>query len=521
MPPIVGDVFWTLPPGAGIIDWSHIGNLVTIHWGNTGGNLCVTASAPCITGSVTVCQNVSMGPHPATILPLVKVCSEDAPYELPWGEVTSVSGTFSTTISSFLNCDSTLKQTVTILPANTQTLPAIELCQNSCLTKCGETFCDYGSFSVTCQSFLGCDSVINFSTVPPNMIADIQGTGGFTCSNSMVALNAAPSSGIKTWSNSAGQQLGAGNQLVVNSPGTYFLTVTKMLEGGACSLTDSILVSFDTLPPLIVATGAPLGCDTLPTFVHVDSLPGPATYTWSGPNGFASNLQNPPVTELGAYIVTVVDLANGCSAKDTVSVKLCCTFFAGTLDSTLITVCSGKDLPVGFHWDQILNPGDSLTFILYSDTADPLGSILMYSDTTLFPFVDSLQQLDSIYYVAAVVGHVLPDSTINFNGACWAVSPAQPVRWESKPSISVAQGPGVVCKGDCLDLLFQFTGSPPFNFHFDITENGVLLLAQDVVSDALQKAITICPADFIQPQGPGTLHFSVNYFQDGVCNCND
>jgi hypothetical protein len=187
----------------------------------------------------------------------------------------------------------------------------------------------------------------------------------------------------------------------------------------------------------------------------------------------------------------------------------------------LVTVCGKKDLLAGFHWNQSLASGDSLVFILYSDPADPLGSVLMYSDTTLFPFVDSLLQLDSLYYVAAVVGQVLPDSTLNFHSVCRAVSHGQPVRWASKPSITVSQGPDVVCRGDCLDLLFQFTGTPPFNFHFNITQNGVLMLSQDVVSDSLQKTLTICPSAFMQPQGHGGLHFSVNYFQDGVCNCND
>jgi hypothetical protein len=129
--------------------------------------------------------------------------------------------------------------------------------------------------------------------------------------------------------------------------------------------------------------------------------------------------------------------------------------------------------------------------------------------------------LDSIYYLAAVAGSVLPDSTINANGACWSLSPGQPVRWASKPSITVTQGPAVVCRGDCLDLFFQFTGTPPFNFHFDIIQNGALMLSQDVVSDSLQKTLTICPSAFIQPQGHGALNFNVNYFQDSVCNCND
>ncbi len=511
---------WTAPSDA-IVFIPPFQEQIGILWGNTSGEVCVTTQHPCYANSAPFCKYATITPIPPTILPPLKICAEDLPFQLPWGEEASTSGTFSTTISSFQECDSTLIQTVTVLSANNQTLPPVQLCEGGCLTKCGETFCGYGDYTVTCQSYLGCDSVINFSIVPPNLVAEIQGTGSINCSDSTVTLSSELSSGVKTWTNSAGQPLGTGSLLTVNSPGTYFLTVTLMLAGETCAATDSVVIPLNIMLPHVNATGAVLGCDTLPVFVYVDSLPGPESYSWLGPNGFASNLQNPTVTELGMYIVTVVDLANGCSAKDTVLVKSCCTISAGTLDSTMLMVCGEKNLLFNFHGDQILGLGDSLVFILYSDSLNPFGSILLYSDTTIFPFVPGLQQLDSVYYVAAFAGSSLPDTTNSFQNSCWALSAGQPVRWVSKPSITVTQGPELVCKGDCMDLLFQFTGTPPFYFHFEITENGVLMLAQDIVSDTLQKTITICPSAFIQPQGHGTLHFNVNYFQDAICNCND
>ncbi|SEM31115.1 hypothetical protein SAMN04488505_10421 [Chitinophaga rupis] len=45
-----------------------------------------------------------------------------------------------------------------------------------------------------------------------------------------------------------------------------------------------------------------------------------ATYRWTGPNSFTSTTQNPSVTAPGNYILTVTDLAMGCTAMDTVMV---------------------------------------------------------------------------------------------------------------------------------------------------------------------------------------------------------
>ncbi len=516
-PPIVADMDWSVSPGAEIVSQSTDGNTIVVEWGDTGGEICLRATTPCTNEDLYLCHEVTMAPIPTTILPPVKVCPENAPYELPWGELATTSGVYSLTLNSFQLCDSVIEQSVTFLPANFHNLPAVEMCENGCLTKCGETFCGYGNYSVTCQSFQGCDSVINFSIIPPNLVADIQGGGSITCSNTTVTLTSAPSSGVKTWTNSAGQVLGTGSLLTVGSPGTYFLTVTLMLGGETCTQMDSVIIALHTLPPNVMANGTLLGCDSLPAFIHADSLTGPETYSWSGPGGFSSTLQNPTVTALGMYIVTVTELTYGCSAVDTVFVKTCCTIAAGTLDTTLAIVCGSKDLAAGFHWDQILGNGDSIAFILYSNPANPLGSILLYSDTTLFPFVVGLQQLDSLYYVAALVGPVLPDSTIDFNAACWSLSPAQPVKWVRKPSILLTQAPDAVCKGNCMDLAFQFMGIPPFQFHLNINQNGILLYSQDVVSDDLQKTITICPANLLQPTGSGPLNFTVGFFQDAYC----
>lgn len=512
---------WTFPPGATVVDHSPDMSLMFVSWGNTGGNVCVTANAPCNAGSSTICHNVTVMPIPPTIFPPVKICSEDAPYILPWGTGASTSGTFSTTLSSFQGCDSILRQTVTVLPTSIHTLPPTELCEGSCITVCGGDYCDYGNYSVICQSIDGCDSIVNFSIVAPNLVADIQGPDTITCAMPSLTLLSSPSSGVKTWYDATGQQVGTGNNINVNTAGVYYLNVTKILAGETCSRTDSIVIALDTSPPSVTATGVMVGCDTAATLLHAVSSASPAVYSWSGPDGFSSGLQNPPVTVPGMYIVTVLNPATGCSGRDTAYATLCCADFAGTLDTTALLVCGPGSILAGFHNDQNLGSNDSLVFVLYSSPADPLGSILMMMQTPLFPFIAGMLFYDSTYYVASLAAPLLPDGSIDLYSACLSISAAEPVKWVPKPTISLGSAPTEVCTGLCMDITFQFTGLPPFQFHYNISQNGQPLMSQDETSDALQKTITVCPDMFSQQPGSGAIDFNVSFLKDLRCGCND
>lgn len=50
------------------------------------------------------------------------------------------------------------------------------------------------------------------------------------------------------------------------------------------------------------------------------TTPG-VTYFWNGPDGFTSALQNPTVSKLGQYILTVTNPSNGCTSTDEVGIQ--------------------------------------------------------------------------------------------------------------------------------------------------------------------------------------------------------
>lgn len=107
---------------------------------------------------------------------------------------------------------------------------------------------------------------------------------------------------------------------VVSEAGDYVLTVTDTLNG--CTNASTAIVTAQTMPPSLQATGGFIGCTLAPVTLTANATGSGITYEWTGPNGFTSTLQNPTVSVDGDYTVTATDTQNGCTSSATVSVTL-------------------------------------------------------------------------------------------------------------------------------------------------------------------------------------------------------
>jgi hypothetical protein len=226
--------------------------------------------------------------------------------------------------------------------------------------------------------------------------------------------------------------------------------------------------------------------------------------------------------------ITVTPTRQGCVGQPisfVITVKKCCATAAGTLDTTAIVVC-GPDkiialpLPANYH----LEPGDSLRFVLYSNPANPLGSIVQYSDTLLFHFLPDSMHLDSTYFVAVLAGPLLAGDSLLLDAAakCFSLYKGPKVRWAKKPAMSLASPPEDVCRDGCTDVLFELTGTPPFEFTWQVVQNGQVLLSRDETAAGHQHLVTVCPADFDLPAAGNTaVEVRVVWLVDRDCGCGD
>ncbi|MCW5921088.1 MAG: hypothetical protein KIS77_02005 [Saprospiraceae bacterium] len=232
---------------------------------------------------------------------------------------------------------------------------------------------------------------------------------------------------------------------------------------------------------------------------------------------------NLPATQTAT--ITVTPTRGACTGEPVtfqITVQKCCATDAGTLDTASIAVCGPKMVALALPGNHHLEPNDTIRFILYSNPANPLGSIVQYSDTLKFPFLPGTMHFDSIYYVAVIAGPLLPNDSINAAAACFSMFKGPKITWRQKPSITVGSPPEAVCRDGCADVQFDFTGTPPFQFTWLVVQNGQILLLRNETSAAHQLVVTFCPADFaVAPALNEYVNFQVNFFQDGYCSCAD
>ncbi len=332
IPPVAnaGAYNWTVPNGwliNGMTSPQQVlagdgGNSVQITFGPNSGTICVQAVNSCNSNGPSTCRSIMVAPIPPTTLPPATVCFEDTPYTLPWGQQAPMSGLYQTTMTSYLGCDSVVRQQVNIKTPLLTFLTPQTICAGDFVSICGVPYYTGGSYAHMCQSYQGCDSVVNFSISVLAPVANINGGGTLTCNTSSFTLTASPSQTgtIFNWRTLAGQSLSNTNSLVVTAAGTYILTATLNGGGIQCIKRDTIVIGSNTIPPTLSATGGTLNCTVNSVTLSASSNANPPTWAWSGPNGFTANTANPTASTLGTYTVTVTNGGNGCSATATTTV---------------------------------------------------------------------------------------------------------------------------------------------------------------------------------------------------------
>ncbi len=173
-----------------------------------------------------------------------------------------------------------------------------------------------------------------------------------TCLNNgqLVLDGSSPTSGVTfSWSGPGIVSGGSSDDVTVNAAGTYTLTVFNPQTG--CSSIDQAGVTLDNSVPGAQAGGGTLTCNTLSVQLTGS---GSGSFSWSGPNGFTSNDQNPTVSAAGTYVLTVTG-ANGCTSQANAEVELDNTVpgaqaTGGTLTCTTLSVQLSGSGNGSFGW---------------------------------------------------------------------------------------------------------------------------------------------------------------------------
>ncbi len=145
-----------------------------------------------------------------------------------------------------------------------------------------------------------------------------------TCTTLNVQLAGSGSTGPQydyQWTATNGGNITQGSNTLTptaNQPGTYTLLVHNKNNG--CTAQSITQVNQNTTPPGAVAAGGTFNC-TIPTLsLNGSSGTAGVQYSWTGPNGFSSQNQNPTVSTGGTYNLIVTDPTNGCTSQASANV---------------------------------------------------------------------------------------------------------------------------------------------------------------------------------------------------------
>jgi len=259
---------------------------------------------------------------------------------------TTNGGVYTLTVTNANGCSNTITTNVTINP-----LPVIAALNNP--TVCLGTNINLGANGGTAYSWSGPNGFTSLVQNPTIANATTAMTGPYTvivtsalgCTNSAIStvavlplptpvivsntpcvgstLNLQGSGGATySWSGPNGFTSAVQNPNIANvtlaAGGNYVLIATV----GSCTASTTQAVTVNTLPVAIAANNAPI-CETNNLLLLGN---GGGTYSWTGPLGFTSAVQNPTITNAlnthsGNYILTVSN-ANGCQSTATTVVNV-------------------------------------------------------------------------------------------------------------------------------------------------------------------------------------------------------
>ena len=182
-----------------------------------------------------------------------------------------------------------------------------------------------GSYTVTAiNPSNGCSSsdsitVAQDKLAPLGVVASVPDS--LTCSVTSVMLTGTSTTGnvLYGWTGPNGYTSTDQNPLV-SMPGEYILTVTNPVNG--CFTADNVSVRIDTVAPADVSStvSGTINCKYSSVILSGTSTTSGVSYSWNGPDGFTSVLQNPVITAGGRYYLTVTNTVNGCMAEDSTDI---------------------------------------------------------------------------------------------------------------------------------------------------------------------------------------------------------
>jgi hypothetical protein len=189
-----------------------------------------------------------------------------------------------------------------------------------------------------------------------------------------------------------------------------------------------------------------------------------------------------------------------------------CTTFAGTVGNQTFNTCVPGSIAVPFNNNATLGSGDILRYILFSNSNDTLGSIIVQSSSPSITFNPATMQTGVTYYLATLAGDNL-GGNVDLNDPCLDISNvAARVTWRERPAVTFTTANPNICAGQCTTVTANFAGVPPFTLTFTVPGIG----PQTQTFAGNTGTFQVCvPANAV----PGSFQIAAISLADFWCSC--
>ena len=206
--------------------------------------------------------------------------------------------------------------------------------------------------------------------------------------------------------------------------------VTYTVGAGGCIGTKPFTIAVNTAPTAVAGSNSPLCLNATLNLTTQTSATTGATYSWTGPNGFTSTLQNPSIPNVntsaaGSYSVSVI--AGGCTSAVSSTTVLVSNGLAAPSISTNSPVCVGG----------VLTLSSTATGVTSYAWTGPNG----FTSALPNPSINSVTAANSGQYTLI----------INING-CTSVAGVANISITPLPAIPAATSNSPICENDTLRL---------------------------------------------------------------------